>query len=198
MMKYTLFFLGVLEVAHGLDERQLQETVPSGGICSTMIPPSPLPPDNSNCWQWYTPPPTGIVPPGAPPPPVGCMYTPCQDAVCECDPYCCDTAWDLSCRGYYMKAGDSLENNYFVHGCSAKILCCEPESAYPDPPVGGANPPIISENLPITTTFTNTNLKVNVIDSWYQKDEIVTTSQNQVVYVTSGKSGKKGGKRQRR
>ena len=116
----------------------MQETVPEGGLCNTMIPPSPLAPDDSSCWEWYSPPPDGVLPPGSPPPPTGCDYKPCENAVCECDPYCCDTAWDLSCRGYYMKAGDDIENNYFVPGCSAKLLCCEQESAFPDPPIGAA------------------------------------------------------------
>ena len=116
----------------------MQETVSKGGICNTMIPPSPLAPDDSSCWEWYTPPADGILPPDAPNPPTGCDYKPCKKAVCECDSYCCDTAWDLSCRGYYMKAGDTVENNYFVPGCSAKLLCCEQESAFPDPPIGAA------------------------------------------------------------
>ena len=116
----------------------MQETVPEGGLCGTMIPPSPLAPDNSSCWKWYEPPADGILPPGAPKPPTGCDYAPCEAAVCECDSYCCETAWDLSCRGYYMKAGDTIENNYFVPGCSAKLLCCEQESAFPDPPIGAA------------------------------------------------------------
>jgi len=123
---------------NSFDSRKMQETVPEGGLCGTMIPPSPLAPDDSSCWQWYTPPPDGILPPGAPKPPTGCDYKPCEAAVCECDSYCCDTAWDLSCRGYYMKAGDTIENNYFVPGCSAKLLCCEQESAFPDPPIGAA------------------------------------------------------------
>ena len=120
------------------ETRKMQETVPEGGLCNTMIPPSPLAPDDSSCWQWYTPPPDGVLPPGAPKPPTGCDYEPCKNAVCECDSYCCDTAWDLSCRGYYMKQGDTIENNYFVPGCSAKLLCCEQESAFPDPPIGAA------------------------------------------------------------
>jgi len=120
-------------------KRMVQETVGSGEVCSTMIPPSPLPPDDSTCWQWWTPPPDGKLPAGSPSPPRGCNYSPCERAVCNCDNYCCDIAWDLSCRGYYMSSADTLENNYFVPGCSAKLLCCEPESAYPDPPIGGAS-----------------------------------------------------------
>merc|ERR1712021_70935 len=69
-----------------------------------------------------------------PEPTKGCDYTPCQDAVCACDSYCCNVAWDLSCRGYEMHSGDTDENNFFVDGCSAKMLCCEQESAFPDPP----------------------------------------------------------------
>jgi len=123
-------------------KRHIQQTVPIGGICSTMIPPSPLPPDDSSCWQWWDAPANGIILPGSPTPPKGCNYQPCQNAVCNCDPYCCESAWDLSCRGYFMSTGDTVENNYFVPGCSAKLLCCEPESAYPDPPIGGALPPV--------------------------------------------------------
>lgn len=104
--------------------------------CATMIPPSSFPPDDSTCWQWWTPPANGILSPGTPPP-KGCDYQPCQDAVCACDSYCCDTAWDLSCRGYETAQGDMAENNYFVDGCSAMMLCCEPESAVPKPPIGG-------------------------------------------------------------
>merc|ERR1712151_1413005 len=109
-----------------------------GDCCETMVPPSFLPPDDSTCWLWWDPPADGQPVPGMHDPPKGCNYQPCQDAVCECDPYCCNTAWDLSCRGYEMHSGDEVENNYFVDGCSAKILCCEPESAFPDPPPGGA------------------------------------------------------------
>merc|ERR1719295_865697 len=100
-----------------------------------MIPPSFLPPDDSTCWQWWDPPSDGVITADIPSPPKGCDYKPCQDAVCDCDSYCCTTAWDLSCRGYELTPGD--QNNYFVDGCSAKALCCEPESAYPDAPVGG-------------------------------------------------------------
>jgi len=121
-------------------ERRVQETVAQGDLCATMIPPSELPPDDSTCWQWWDPPKDGVIKPGMPTPPKGCDYKPCQDAVCACDSYCCETAWDLSCRGYDLAQGDGTENNYFVNGCSAKLLCCEPESAFPDPPVGGALP----------------------------------------------------------
>merc|ERR1712151_418264 len=109
----------------------------SAGCCDTMKPPSYLPPDDSTCWQWWDAPEDGIVLAGEILP-KGCDYKPCEAAVCACDPYCCESAWDLSCRGYHLNPEDTVNNNYFVDGCSAKILCCEPESAFPDPPVGGA------------------------------------------------------------
>jgi len=102
--------------------------------CETMVPPSFLAPDDSTCWQWWTPPVDGIPEADMPEPPKGCDYKPCQDAVCACDQYCCNVAWDLSCRGYNVQSGDAVENNYFVDGCSAKMLCCEQDSAFPDPP----------------------------------------------------------------
>ena len=121
-----------------------------------MIPPAPLPPDDSTCWQWWNPPADGILPPGAAKPPTGCDYSPCQNAVCVCDNYCCETAWDLSCRGYYAQVGDGEENNYFVPGCSAKLLCCEPESAFPDPPVGAS----IASNNAVSIAAPLSNSKV--------------------------------------
>merc|ERR1719253_1039881 len=114
------------------------------GCCDTMIPPSYLPPDDSTCWQWWDPPADGVMKPDMPEPPKGCDYSPCQDAVCACDSYCCDVAWDMSCRGYAGAQGDATENNYFVDNCSAKILCCEDKLAVPVPQVGGATVPIVS------------------------------------------------------
>jgi len=136
----------------------------SPGCCSSMIPPSFLPPDDSTCWQWWDVPANGVVPPGVNPP-KGCNYKPCQDAVCNCDSYCCDTAWDLSCRGYHLNPADVVDNNYFVDGCSAKILCCEPESAYPDPPIGGASP-----DAGTIMTDTNLNIGVNTAYVQFQND----------------------------
>jgi len=147
----------------------------SPGCCSTMIPPSFLPPDDSTCWQWWDVPANGVVPPGANPP-KGCNYKPCQDAVCQCDPYCCDTAWDLSCRGYHLNPADVVDNNYFVDGCSAKMLCCEPESAYPDPPIGGALPDQ-------SGSISNTNLSIDVNQAYVQYETNTPPS---------GKGGKKG------
>merc|ERR1740121_1050516 len=164
-MKNQLLIFGIISVVYGIDEkRKMQEVVSPGGICPTMIPPSPLPPDNSDCWQWYIPPAGGKLPPDSPAPPQGCSYTPCQDAVCDCDPYCCNSAWDLSCRGYYMKSGDSIENNYFIPGCSAKLLCCEPQSAFPDPPVGDAQPPLSNE--PFTTELNVHVVNENVVKEY--------------------------------
>jgi len=108
-------------------------------ICSTMIPPSTLPPDDSNCWKWWDVFIDGELIP--PPPQKGCDYAPCQDAVCECDSYCCKTVWDLSCRGYELKSGDTTSSNYFSNGCSARLLCCEQETSFPKPPMVISNPP---------------------------------------------------------
>ena len=66
-------------------------------------------------------------------------------------------ACDLSCRGHIDPQGDSTENNYFVDNCSAKISYCEPESAYPDPPVGGALPEPNVDMLQTTETSTRTS-----------------------------------------
>merc|ERR1712151_332529 len=123
-------------------------------ICYTMVPPSILPPDDSTCWQWWTPPANGVMTENTPPAVKGCDYKPCEAAVCGCDNYCCETAWDISCRGYEAAQGDSTENNYFEPGCSAKLLCCEPESAYPDPPVGGALPGPNVDISQVTSTST--------------------------------------------
>jgi len=92
-----------------------------------MIPPSELAPDDSTCWQWYDPNNQNK------PLTTGCDYKPCEDAVCACDSYCCEIAWDLSCRGY-----SSDRSNYYVEGCSASLLCCEQDDSFPKPPVGVA------------------------------------------------------------
>jgi Thrombospondin type 3 repeat len=42
----------------------------------------------------------------------GCDDSVCQAAVCACDPFCCDTAWDLACA-----------TTGFIEGCGAEILC---------------------------------------------------------------------------
>ena len=57
----------------------------------------------------------------------GCDYKPCEDAVCGCDSYCCEVSWDLSCRGYEKNSSDG-NNNAFIEGCSASLLCCDPDA----------------------------------------------------------------------
>ena len=79
------------------------------GCCETMIPPSLIPQANSSCWQWWETPSDGILT-AEMNPLKGCDYQPCQEAVCACDSYCCDTAWDKSCRGYEQEAG-GVQNN---------------------------------------------------------------------------------------
>merc|ERR1711933_292825 len=171
-----------------------QCAVGTPGCCPTMIPPSFLAPDDSTCWQWWDPPANGVLPPGTVPP-KGCDYKPCQDAVCACDDYCCTTAWDLSCRGYALAPGDSVENNYFVNGCSARILCCEQESAYPDPPVGGAGGGGISvgqTDIDVTVTQTTgtstTSTSTYIIATGYG-----TKGGKKGSYDPSMYGGKKGG-----
>jgi len=119
LYKYTLLTILVNHVSSEKfskpKKRQVQE------LCSTMIPPSNLPPKDSSCWKYFVPPEDGILDDSSPKPRTGCDYEPCEKAVCECDDYCCNVAWDLSCRG----SEDDSENN-FVNGCTAKKLCCEP------------------------------------------------------------------------
>ncbi len=58
----------------------------------------------------------------------GCDDATCEAAVCACDPFCCDTAWDAFCAG---PNGD-------VPGCSADELCAELcEGVEPPPPADG-------------------------------------------------------------
>jgi len=187
-MKSFRFFVSTCFAAMSIYQASAQVTAyQSGNICSTMIPPSPVPPDGSTCWRWYNTPSDGITKVGTPPPQKGCNYKPCQDAVCFCDPYCCSTAWDLSCRGYDNT--DGVEDNFFVNGCSAMVLCCEPDSAYPKYKVetttyGGAT---ASSTVTSTTSY---DVKVTETKNTAQ-------TQNNVVYTYStygGKSGK-GGKK---
>jgi len=94
-----------------------------------MIPPSTLPPDDSSCWKWWDAFKDGELVSNSSPQ-KGCDYAPCQDAVCACDSYCCETAWDLSCRGYELEPGDTTSSKYFSNGCSARLLCCEQDTAF--------------------------------------------------------------------
>ena len=91
-------------------------------ICNTMIPESPLAPDDSTCWQWWDAFEDGKLIENPPSVQKGCDYEPCKAAVCACDEYCCNMAWDLSCRGYELEPGDE-SSNFFSAGCSAKNLC---------------------------------------------------------------------------
>lgn len=120
---------------------QCVETDYEQGDTCTCMGDDLVPPDDSTCWQWWTPPPNGILAANDPPATKGCDYEPCETAVCTCDPYCCDTAWDQSCRGYKFIDSGLVEDNWFVQGCSASILCCEPESAFPDFLPEAASPP---------------------------------------------------------
>ena len=98
-------------------------------ICITLKPPSHPPPNDSSCWQWWDPPSdidlTEVIIPEAN---KGCDYKPCEKAVCDCDSYCCEVAWDLSCRGFHLNGNNdssASKDNQFMNGCSASILCCE-------------------------------------------------------------------------
>merc|ERR1712183_868226 len=125
-------------------------------MCKSQKPKNKTPPpSNSNCWQWWTPPPNGIVTFDILQPPTGCDYEPCERAVCACDPYCCEQAWDLSCRGYYMKKSDTQRNNYFVKGCNASELCCEDEFSFPKPAAALPPPKNIEYNVYLEVQSTN-------------------------------------------
>jgi hypothetical protein len=52
----------------------------------------------------------------------GCNDTACCEAVCECDPDCCDIEWDHLCAG-----------TGFVHNCGAEVLCTALCAAPPCP-----------------------------------------------------------------
>merc|ERR1712176_1309743 len=82
-----------------------------------------------------------------------------------------------------MQSGDVYENNYFVHGCSAKLLCCEPESAFPDPPLINQPPPLINQP-PLYT-----DLNVVVVEQ--EQAAPPPPSTNTIIYYQTG-SGKGG------
>ena len=54
-----------------------------------------------------------------------------------------------------MSAEDTIDNNYIVKGCSAKMLYCEPKSEYPNPLVGGSLPEAVDSIMQITRTRTS-------------------------------------------
>ena len=127
----------------GLIHLMQPTTAQTQNLCATMgnVPP---PPQSSSCWTWWTPPKDGIVTSDMPEPQKGCDDAACEKAVCDCDSYCCDVAWDESCRGYQQEV-NGPDNNYFVSGCSARILCCEPDVPPVPAPVAQAVLPILSE-----------------------------------------------------
>ena len=159
--------------------------------CETIIPPSFLAPEDSSCWKWWTTPGDGTPTSGLPDPPKGCNYKPCQDAVCAFDSCCCDVAWDLSCRGYEMQSGDTVENNYFVDGCSAKILCCEQESEFLDPPQAILPPvpapapatfePVLVEISPDSSSSSSSSSSSAVTIVIPQPANVIPTSSAQVL-----------------
>ncbi len=63
----------------------------------------------------------------------GCNDTACCEAVCACDPFCCDTEWDNNCA-----------TDGFVDGCGAAVLCtglCQPPPSCPAGVMTYTNPP---------------------------------------------------------
>jgi len=77
-------------------------------------------PSYSNCWKYNEPNGSNLI---ITENQKGCDHDLCEQEVCACDSYCCEVSWDLSCRGI------QVEDNYFVEGCSASVLCCEPTDA---------------------------------------------------------------------
>lgn len=82
---------------------------------------STTPPKTSNCWDWNPVDSTKNLR-------TGCDNIQCQDAVCSCDAYCCETSWDLACVGYSTDSSnkENFKDNPFNNGCSAHRLCCGP------------------------------------------------------------------------
>ena len=76
------------------------ETINTTSFCNKLN--DHTPPKNSNCWKHTQ---RDIYHQK------GCDHKSCQNAVCKCDPYCCEVSWDSKCRG-----GED---------CSAALLCCE-------------------------------------------------------------------------
>lgn len=118
---------------------------------SVFCVPEQIPAVNSNCWNWNV---EGVEYFGEQQ--KGCDNELCSKAVCDCDPYCCDTSWDLSCRGFQMNSLTEVDN-YFNVGCAASKLCCEPEGAYPKPPLPTNPTPIRIIDM---TNFTNATCDV--------------------------------------
>merc|ERR1711920_224862 len=90
-------------------------------------------------------------------------------------------------------------------GCSAMILCCEPPTAFPKPPVGGALAAATESKQESITVTVNAEKNVKVVktkESTYSgsvteiektnlETGVVTTHK---VWAVAGKSGKKGSK----
>jgi len=131
--------------------------------CATMSPPSIQAPDNSSCWQWWDAFVDGELLPNPPSAQKGCDYEPCQEAVCACDDYCCRVAWDLSCRGYELEPGDVGVTNYFAEGCSARLLCCEQDSAFPKPPMLSSNSPSNLMQSPSKQPVFSVSIPISVV-----------------------------------
>ena len=102
-----------MKILYAIGFIQLSQSVSAEGLCATMgnVPP---PPEESTCWQYWVPPANGIITADTPDPQKGCDNEACEKAVCDCDSYCCDVAWDESCRGYQQES-NGPEDNYFVH-----------------------------------------------------------------------------------
>ena len=133
-----------MKLLYAIGLTKLIQPVSAQGLCATMgsVPP---PPEYSTCWQFWVPPENGIVLTNSSESQKECNNVAYEKAVCDCDSYCCDVAWDESCRGYQQEM-DGAENNYFVTGCSARILCCEEIIAPGLSPVAA---PIAQAVLPI-------------------------------------------------
>ena len=93
-------------------------------FCPSIYNNTPSP--SSTCWNWNKI--DDVIKQK------GCDNAACENAVCSCDPYCCEQSWDLSCRGYLHDSKEIMDN-YFIPKCSASILCCEEESATNPNPV---------------------------------------------------------------
>ena len=90
-----------------------------------------------------------------------------------------------------MHKSDSQRGNYFVSGCNASQLCCEPQEAFPKPPPQPVLPPIPPKNILY-------NVYVEVKD---KKTQVITTNEvPNTVYVVpavqqTAVSSKKGSRK---
>ena len=105
-----------------VDTREMQEnfqcdptTKIDVSFCfETVKLPSFLPECNLSCWCLWMPPADGVLP-ACTTPPKGCVHSPCQDALCICGSYKCNSAWDESCRGYFV-VGYSVDTLFCNNG----------------------------------------------------------------------------------